>query len=70
MSLMSRKSPTHSHLTHRVGHKHDSLHTVTSGKKHAEANPDGTPRQSPFGELKYESTPQDAKPAYKTIFGL
>jgi|GEM_PF-2889495 len=62
MSFLSHNSSNHNHLSRRIG-KHDGLHSVTSGKHHAEADPDPNhPR--PFAPIKID---EDAPPP-KTSF--
>jgi hypothetical protein len=66
MSLMSRKSDTHNHLTRKLGQKHVGLHTVTTGNSSVST----LKRPSPFGQLQFDPGAHDPAPAYKPILSL
>jgi hypothetical protein len=68
MSLISKKSGIHNHLTSPTRRKHSSLHSVTTGEHSAKSDP--AKRPSPFGELKVDTSEPAPPPVYKSIFSL
>ena len=68
MSLLSRKSDTHNHLS-RSSKRHSGTHTVTPAHRAA----DHQPKQrgaAPFGELRFGTDTAATGTASKPVLGL
>ena len=71
MSLMSRTSDTHNHLSRKTVRKQSGLHTVTSFERPAPAGAEEQPkRDKPFGALQFGAEEDKLPPAYKSILHL
>lgn len=68
MSFLSHNSSNHSHLSRKIGKKHNSLHTVTA-TKHEEHATDEHAR--PFAPIQYDKdAPPPETPFSNSIFKL
>lgn len=68
MSFLSHNSSNHSHLSRKIGKKHNSLHTVTTTKHEEHAHGD-QPR--PFAPIQYDKdAPPPSTPFSNSIFKL
>lgn len=69
MSFLSHGSSNHTHLSRRIGKKHNSLHTVTDSQHH-EASSD-TQKPRPFAPIQYDKdAPAPTSSFSSSIFKL